>query len=354
MWTVDGINARIAGTDIFTDAEFPGPQVQIDLRSTQGLDTVGALLINKNIKALEQSGQSVQLVCDDTGMHQLMSAVANHNDELGPPPRPDTTGLLHLVGEQTSQQAGQYYGLISFVGETAVSLLRVVIHPGRIRFAQTIKEIEVGGVHALPIVGLLSFLLGIVIAYQGGVVLKDYGAVLYMADIVGLSMVRELAPLITAIIVAGRTGSAYAAQIGTMKVTQEIDAMRSIGISPMEMLVLPKVLALVISLPLLTLFADLMGIAGGVFMSNAMLGLSPATFIDRLSEALTLKSYLIGICKAPVFALIISLVGCFQGFFSAGSAVAVGRHTTISVVQSIFLVLVVDAAFSIAFSRVGI
>ena len=180
------------------------------------------------------------------------------------------------------------------------------------------------GVNALPIVGLLAFLLGVVIAYQGGTVLRDYGANIFIVDIVALSMVRELAPLITAIIVAGRTGSAYTAQIGTMMVTEEVDALRSIGISPQELLVLPKMIALVIALPLLTVYADFMGLIGGIVMSHSLLGLSAHSFVDRLAEAVSVKSFLSGIGKAPVFAVLIALVGCFQGFQVSGSAEGVG------------------------------
>jgi phospholipid/cholesterol/gamma-HCH transport system permease protein len=167
-------------------------------------------------------------------------------------------------------------------------------------------------------------------------------------------MVRELAPLITAIIIAGRTGSAYTAQIGTMMVTEEVDALRSIGVSPLEILVLPKLIALVIALPLLTVFADVMGLFGGMIMSASMLDINSTTFISRLAEALSLNSFLSGIGKAPVFAAIIAAVGCFQGFRVFGSAESVGRQTTISVVQSIFLVIIVDAVFSIAFAKLGI
>jgi phospholipid/cholesterol/gamma-HCH transport system permease protein len=248
----------------------------------------------------------------------------------------------------------QYLEFLNFIGNLAVVAARVLLRPWRVRWAQVVKELQAAGVNALPIVGLLTFLIGIVIAYQGGMVLRDYGANIYVADIVGLSTVRELAPLITAIIVAGRTGSAYTAQIGTMMVTEEVDALRSMGIAPMEILVLPKLIALVIALPLLTVFADVMGLLGGMIMAQSMLNLNPVTFLSRLAEALTLDSYLSGVGKAPVFAGIISAVGCFQGFRVFGSAGSVGRQTTVSVVQSIFLVIIVDAAFSVAFSKLGI
>ena len=188
------------------------------------------------------------------------------------------------------------------------------------------------------------------IAYQGADQLQRFGANIYIADLVGLAMLRELSPLLTAIIVAGRSGSAYAAQIGTMKVTEEIDALRTIGISPQELLVLPKMLALIIALPLLTVFADVTGIIGGMIMARSKLDVSFDIFIDRLGDAVSLSSFLTGIVKAPVFAAIIALVGCFQGFQVGGSADSVGRQTTLSVVQAIFLVILTDALFSVVFN----
>ena len=223
-------------------------------------------------------------------------------------------------------------------------------HPGRMRWRPILFNIRSAGFDALPIVGLLSFLLGIVVAYQAADQLRRYGANIFVADLVGLSMLREFAPLMTAIIIAGRSGSAYAAQIGTMAVTEEIDAMRTIGIAPLELLVLPKVIALVIALPLLTVFADLLGVFGGMVMARVQLGVSYSEFLDRFAKAISVTSYLIGIGKAPVFAAIIAVVGCFQGMRTKGGADSVGRQTTRAVVQGIFLVIVADALFSIAFS----
>jgi phospholipid/cholesterol/gamma-HCH transport system permease protein len=193
-----------------------------------------------------------------------------------------------------------------------------------------------------------------VIAYQGADQLRQYGANIFVADLVGLSMVREFATLMTAIIIAGRSGSAYAAQIGTMSVTEEIDAMRTLGIAPLDLLVLPKILALVIALPLLTVFADVLGVFGGMIMARAQLGVGFPEFLERFVKAVSVTAYLIGICKAPAFAAIIAVVGCFQGFRTKGGADSVGRQTTRSVVQSIFLVIVADALFSIAFSALDL
>ena len=339
-------------------ADWPTTDIRMDLGEIESLDTVGAWLLHRTISALEsggaEPGRQVRVDGADVRTRQLLALVGGKSAGAEHPPKPYLPGLLESVGKHTSDQLEQYLDFLAFIGNLALYTGRALLRPWRIRWDQVVKELQAAGVNALPIVGLLTFLIGIVIAYQGGMVLRDYGANLYVADIVGLSMVRELAPLITAIIVAGRTGSAYTAQIGTMMVTEEVDALRSMGISPLEMLVLPKLIALLIALPLLTVWADALGLFGGLIMANSMLDLNPATFLDRLAEALTLDSYLSGIGKAPVFAAIIAAVGCFQGFRVRGSAGSVGRQTTVSVVESIFLVIIVDAAFSMAFAKLGI
>jgi phospholipid/cholesterol/gamma-HCH transport system permease protein len=254
------------------------------------------------------------------------------------------------VGQTAWALREQSVALLGFIGESALALQGWLTHPRRIRWRPVLFNVRTAGWDALPIVGLLSFLLGIVVAYQGADQLRQYGANIYVTDLVGLSMLREFAPLISAIIIAGRSGSAYAAQIGTMVVTQEVDAMRTLGIAPLEMLVLPKVIALVVALPLLTVFSDVMGVAGGMLMARAQLGISSAEFLARFPHAVSTTSYLVGIGKAPVFAAVIAVVGCFQGFQTTGGADSVGRQTTRAVVQSIFLVILADALFSVAFS----
>lgn len=333
---------------------WPANDIQFELGDLDALDTAGAWLLHRTISELKAAGRQVLLRGADEQTHRLLLLVEGKSGAAGDPPKPYLPGVLENIGRHSGGQLQQYLEFLSFIGNLAGVTARATLRPWRIRWSQVVRELQAAGVNALPIVGLLTFLIGIVIAYQGGMVLQDYGANIYVADIVGLSMVRELAPLITAIIVAGRTGSAYTAQIGTMMVTEEVDALRSIGIAPLEMLVLPKLIALVIALPLLTVFADAMGLFGGLIMSSSMLGLNPATFMDRLAVALTLDSYLSGVGKAPVFAAIIAAVGCFQGFRVFGSAGSVGRQTTVSVVESIFLVIIVDAAFSVAFSKLGI
>lgn len=349
-WTathIHGIERQLAA------AEWRGKSVAIDLVGVSALDTAGAWLLHRTAEELRAAGKRVAVHGADPRCERLLALVAAQGtgDE---PPRPVEPGYLESIGRHAIDQRDEYLNFLEFLGRLAVVAGRALRRPASMRGVALAREIEAAGINALPIVGLLAFLLGVVIAYQGGVVLRDYGASLYIADIVGLSTVRELAPLITAIIVAGRTGSAYTAQIGTMQVTQEVDALRSIGIEPLEILVLPKLAALVIALPLLTVFADVLGLFGGMVMASTMLDLNATTYLTRMAEALTLESYLSGVGKTPVFAVVIAAVGCFRGFQVAGGAESVGRQTTVSVVQSIFLVLVIDAAFSVAFSKLGI
>ena len=262
--------------------------------------------------------------------------------------------IIERVGQATVATFKKTMEILSFIGEIAITFAKSIVRPKHIRWRPILFNIRSAGFDALPIVGLLSFLLGVVVAYQGAGQLKQYGANIFVADLIGLSMLREFSPLMTAIIVAGRSGSAYAAQIGTMVVTEEVDAMRTLGISPLELLVLPKIIALVIALPLLIVFADALGVFGGMLMARQQLDVSFVEFLDRFVKAVSPTAFMIGVGKAPVFAAIIAIVGCFQGFKTKGGADSVGHQTTRSVVQSIFLVIVADALFSIAFSMLDL
>jgi phospholipid/cholesterol/gamma-HCH transport system permease protein len=325
-----------------------GQVVVINGRSISSMDTAGAWLVNRLRRRFEASGRRVHFDAFQTAHSALVERVGGLNlDTAGE--HPD-----RRVQARWISVCNDLVSFLAFIGETVISILRAIVNPRRIRWKVIVAEVFEAGFKALPIVGLLSFLMGVVIAYQGAVQLKVYGANIYVADLVGFSMLRELAPLLTAILVSGRTGSAYAAQIGTMQVTAEVAALRTIGLSPMDMLVLPKLLALIIALPLLSVFADILSIFGGMVMAHLQLGIGFNAFVIRLGEAISYSTFMIGIGKAPVFAAIIAIVGCYQGFKVQGSAASVGQHTTISVVQSIFLVIVMDALFSILFSLLGV
>lgn len=346
-WTVQGIAQLEQHLDVVFWLVEKG--LVIDAAAITALDTSGAWLLHRTISGLEQRGMSVTINGLQPKFGALMQLIASRPTapETLPPPTPD---WLTRIGQRSWRALLGVAGMLAFTGESALILLRSLIQPQRIRWRPILHNLQTAGFEALPIVGLLSFLMGVVIAYQGADQLQRFGANIFIADLVGLSMLRELSPLLTAIIVAGRSGSAYAAQIGTMKVTEEIDALRTIGVVPPELLVLPKMLALIIALPLLTIYADVAGVFGGMLMARSKLDVSFDVFLDRLGDAISLSSFLTGVGKAPVFAAIIALVGCYQGFQVSGSADSVGRQTTVSVVQSIFLVILADALFSVVFN----
>ena len=333
---------------------WPAGAVVLDFGKISALDLAGAWVMHRTRSELRAQGRDVQLTGLNADQQRLLDLVAERSGEPRPVPHPSEPGFLEDIGRTSSTFAHDLLRFLAFIGHLTFLAVRILLTPAVMYWNVVVREIEEAGFQALPIVGLLTFLIGVVIAYQGGDLLRDYGGSIFIADLVGLSILRELAPLITAIIVAGRTGSAYTAQIGTMQVTEEVDALRSMGIAPIELLVLPKLFALLIALPLLTMFADVMGVLGGMFMARAQLEVSYPSFLDRLDQAIDLQSFLVGIGKAPVFAFIIASVGCYQGFRVSGGAEAVGRRTTMCVVHSIFLVIVIDAVFSIIFTQLGI
>lgn len=349
-WTVGEIAA--AATAFERVQATRGKQLRIDGSDITALDTAGAWLLQRHRLRLERQGVQVEV----QGLNGTFADLYARVVELGQaePPQAHRLGRLADIGRRVSNGLEELYAFLSFLGEVTARLWPQLLRPWRIRWQSVWVDLHVSGVTALGIVGLLSFLMGVVFAYQGAVQLRTFGANIYIADLIGLAMTRELGPVLAAIIVAGRTGSAYTAQIGTMKVTEEVAALRTIGIDPLDLLVIPKVLSLCIALPLLSVFADITGIIGGMLLAKFNLGLGFTPFLDRLHDAVSMKSFLLGLYKTPVFALIIALIGCFQGFRVQGSAASVGHHTTLSVVQSIFLVIVADAQFSVVYSWLGI
>lgn len=341
------VERRLAGIDWPSGAE-----VVVDCSAVEALDTAGTWLLQATVLDLERRGRRVALRLRPE--HQALLEMIRSPALATAEPALGRTGPLARLGRWALRALDELLAMLAFVGRSATAGARSLGRPARIRWRTVLHDVQAAGFDALPIVGLLSFLLGLVIAYQGAGPLARYGANTFVADLVGLAMLRELAPLITAIVVAGRSGSAWAAQIGTMKVTEEIDALRTVGIDPLELLVLPKILALVVALPLLTVFSDALGVLGGMVMSRSELGLRFEDFLDRFVQAVRLPDYLVGVGKAPVFAAVIALIGCHQGFQVRGDAESVGRRTTVSVVQSIFAIVVVDALFSVVFSWLGI
>lgn len=351
-WTTAGLSGNAGRVD---PARLPADAPAIlDLSQLDGLDTTGAWLIRRALLDRAAQGKPIQLRGATAEAATLLDLLATGADPRSRQTQRRGEGWLTYVGRCTVNMLGTGYEFLGFVGEGTLTAVRALPHPRRLRPRQILLTLEQAGVQALPIVGLLSFLIGVVIGYQSATFLAQYGANLYIADLVGISMLRELAPLLTAIIIAGRTGAAFTAEIGTMRVTEEIDALRAMGIRPLEMLVVPKVVGLAIALPLLTVFADMVGVLGGMLVGEFVLDVSPDSFVERLHQSVSLTSFLIGVGKAPVFALVIAGVGCYQGFKVSGSAESVGRHTTRSVVQSIFMVIVLDAVFSVIFNRLSL
>ena len=258
------------------------------------------------------------------------------------------------VGRKTAAAFKEIFGLLSFIGQASVRLLKNFGSPKSFRIHSIIRHIDETGLRALPIISLLAILTSMVVSYQAATQLQKFGANIFTIDLTVISILREMGVLITAIMVAGRSGSAFAAEIGVMKLREEVDALRTIGMDPFEVLVLPRILALMLTLPILTFVADMVGLAGGGIISMTLLDIPIDQYIDRVQKVAKPTMFLVGMIKAPVFAFIIASVGTYQGMNISGSAESVGKLTTVSVVQSIFLVILADAFFSIIFAKMGV
>ena len=351
-WTL----AHAAALDQATAGLSPGPDsLTLDLSDVEALDTVGAWLIIRAAERAGTSGTKVHWIEPPEALKPLFQRVL----EAGPEPELKVTQRVLFVdwladlGAATEAVGQQALDLIAFFGSLVETLARIAVKPSRLRGVSVVSHIERTGLNALPIVGMISFLVGVVLAFQSADQLRRFGAQVFTVNMVGLSVLREMGILLTAIVVAGRSGSAFTAEIGAMQVNEEVDALRVTGLDPMEVLVAPRVLALMISLPLLTFFADIMGLLGGGLMSVALIDISFGQYWRLLNNAVGLNTFLVGIVKAPVFALLIALVGCFEGLRVSGSAESVGLLTTRSVVEGIFLVIIFDAFFSVLFSYLG-
>ncbi|GLR46606.1 sulfate transporter [Sphingomonas astaxanthinifaciens DSM 22298] len=337
--------ARVGSTQRDIDA-LPDP-LTIDLSSVERIDTVGAWMVHRTVR-----DRGAKLVGASSEVGKLLDQVAEADrpNEIVPPKK---IGAVGELGEWAIQFGQTFVGLLGFFGATLMGFASVISRPKRFRFNAVVQQFDVVGVRALGIIGLMSFLIGIVVGQQGAVQLQQFGAEVYTINLIGRITVRELGPLMTAIMVAGRSGSAFAAQIGTMKITEEVDAMRTIGVSPIEALVVPRVFAAIVTMPLLAFWAMLTAIIGGGIFCWLGLGIPPLTYIQRMAEVVPASDLWVGLIKAPVFGFIIALAGCFQGMLVANDSEQVGLKTTAAVVQSIFLVIVLDAVFAVFFSSIG-
>jgi phospholipid/cholesterol/gamma-HCH transport system permease protein len=353
----DGATVRCVGTLTITRAAStereidaaPDPLV-IDLSEVEKMDTVGAWLIHRAMR-----DRNARIVGASKEAQQLLAQVADADSPSQVRPTESAAPLRALgeLGDWTVEAGRTFVGLLGFLGATVIAFGAIIARPKRFRLNAVVQRFDVVGVRALGIIGLMTFLIGVVIGQQGAVQLQQFGAEVYTINLIGRITTRELATLMTAIMVAGRSGSAFAAQLGTMKITEEIDAMRTIGVSPIEALVVPRMLAAVVMMPLLSFYAMIMSLLGGGIFCWIALGIPPLTYIQRLQEVIPLTDLWVGLLKAPVFGFIIALAGCFQGMLVEGNSEEVGLRTTTAVVQSIFLVIVVDAIFAVFFRSVG-
>jgi phospholipid/cholesterol/gamma-HCH transport system permease protein len=329
---------------------------RVDLSSLGELDTAGAGLLVELIGPARVAQLSDWAPHLPSERQALLKTVATALDKPPAKPTPETNGLADVlahIGCTVSGVWNQQRTLLGFIGLTLQTLFSVILRPRRWRVTALVAQIEQTGLDAIPIVALLTFLVGAVVAFLGATVLADFGATIYTVNLVAFSFLREFGVLLAAILLAGRTASAFAAQIGAMKSNEEIDAIRTLGLSPIELLVLPRVLAMLITLPILTFIGIISGILGGLVVCSLALDISPAMFFTILQRDIPINHFLVGLGKAPVFAFLIAVIGCLEGFKASGSAQSVGEHTTSSVVQSIFMVILFDAIAALFFMEMG-
>lgn len=330
-----------------------GPKDRLDASRLEALDAAGAFLLLRAAGRLSVAVENIHLAPGHQALFAAVAAACRADDEAEAQTSSSWRDWLAAIGQVVVDVGTNLRLLLGFLGLALHRLAGTLLRPAQWRLAATAFHMQQTGLNALPLVALLSFLVGAVVAYLGATVLRDFGAELFVVDLITYSFLREFGVLLTAILLAGRTASAFAAQIGTMKAREEIDAMRTLGLDPIVVLVLPRLLALLIMLPILSLLGTLAGFFGGLVVSVLALGLEPELFVHRLNESLALRHYLVGLAKAPVFALIIAIVGCLEGFKVAGTAQSVGERTTSAVVQSITLVIVIDALAAVFFMEIG-
>jgi len=329
----------------------------LDLSQISGFDSAGAWLVSRTLQEMKAHGIAAETAGLAPSYEPLLKVVEAAKEgavEHRGIVRRHWTAMVERVGRATVEFFSEGKALLSFYGMTVVAYFAIIRRPRSLRLVSLVNQVEQSGLNAVPIVCLLSFLIGIVIAYVGADQLRQFGAEIFTVNLLGVIMLREIGVLMTAILIAGRSGSAYTAQIGTMQVNEEIDAMRTLGLDPMQVLVLPRINGLLISLPILAFLSNVAGLLGGAVMATVVLDVTFLQFIQQLQSVVKINHFVVGMIKAPVFAFIIAIVGCYEGLRVSGSAESVGRMTTKSVVTSIFLVIIADAIFSIIFSSLRV
>jgi phospholipid/cholesterol/gamma-HCH transport system permease protein len=323
----------------------------VDTRSLEALDLSGAWLLRERLQALQNTGGRIEFAGEPPSQFAFLEEITAQQaqpEQVEPEPPRSWHDAVAWIGRGSVQQWRQMVDAIGYLGRIAVTAVRS-LRPRHLRLASIARHIYETGIQAIPIVSLIAFLISVIVAYLGAQQLRQFGAEIFTVDLVAVAVLREMGVLLTAIIVAGRSGSAFAAEIGVMRLNDEIDALHSMGVDPFEVLVLPRLIGLLIALPLLTIVADATGLAGGALLSSLLLDISLTQFIPRLQDALAPTTFWAGLIKAPVFAVLIALVGTYRGMQVRDSSRELGRLTTVAVVESIFLVIFADAIFAIVF-----
>ena len=318
------------------------------------MDSASSILIFNLQKKLTKENINIKLNCKNKEILDILSLVTKQKNTTNKLEHKNRKTIIQTIGKHTYQNYLGFISFMAFMGELFFNKFKYITNIKNIRYKEIAFEINESGVKAFGIVALTSFLIGLVVAYQSAFQLKLYGANIFIVDMLGISILRELAPVITAIVIAGRSGSAFTAQIGAMKITEELDAMRTMGFDPYRFLVVPRIIALVISLPILIFVADIMALIGGMVVANLDLGITTELFLERFNEVIAIKHFYIGILKGPFFAFLIATIGIYRGLMVKDDTQSIGFNTTKSVVESIFAVIICDAVFSIAFTNLGI
>tara|TARA_R110002096_G_scaffold44741_2_gene121046 strand:+ start:331 stop:1485 length:1155 start_codon:yes stop_codon:yes gene_type:complete len=354
-WTIDTIG-RVDTAIRNVEASVEPDKIVIDLSPLGRIDTSGAYMLGRATRRCGVPDGDFHYVGSHPTARRLIEEIRRRTQVCPPDPPPGFGfgNALGRLGAGLEAAAAETIDTIGFFGQTITTGLRTLVHPSRFRLTSAIWAMEEVGVNAMPIVAVLSFFIGAVVAYMGANLLADFGFAIFSVELIGISVLREFAVLITAILLAGRSDSAFTASIGAMKMQQEIDAMRVLGLNPFEVLVLPRVVACVLMAPLLTFAAMITGIFGGMLVTWTAQDISPAVFIARLHSELDWSHFWVGMSKAPVFGLVVAIVGCRQGMKVAGDVESLGRRVTASVVQSIFIVIVVEALFAMMYLELGI